>query len=120
MVSVVKTKLFAYKMSFIKPFLASFVTTSITIANNKGDNIDPWCIPTFTKRSSDNFDQIRILVIALSYRLIIAFTSVFGKLLCRIDHSITFLGTLSKVFSISTNTCIAFCPYFSIRLAFLI
>ena len=26
---------------------------SITIANNKGHNTDPWCTPTFTENSSD-------------------------------------------------------------------
>ena len=63
-VSPIRTKSSASRICFIQPFLAFSITSSITIANNKGDNTDPRC--TFTENSSESPDPTLTFVSAPS------------------------------------------------------
>ena len=100
-VSLITTKSSAYINSLSTQYMANSVTTSTT--KKKGDNTDPWCIPTLTSNSSDNSQSTLALVFAPSYRLITDLTQTSGIPFFFIAHSNTFLGTLSNAFSWSTK-----------------
>ena len=65
--------------------------------------MDPWCTPTFTSNSSDNYTPAMTLVFAPSYKLITALTITSGIPFFLIAHSTTFLGTLSNAFQVFDN-----------------
>ena len=90
-VSVTNTKSAAYRISFINPSLAPSVTTSTTIAHNNGDNTDPWCTPTFTGNSFDNF--VPTLTSLLDTGSSVPLPVFSGMPFLLISHPTTFLGT---------------------------
>ena len=99
----IRTKSSAYNYSLSAPSLVCSVTTSTTNAKRKGDSTDPWCIPTLTYDSSDNSESTLTLVFAHSYRLFTDLTKTSGIPFFLIAHYSTFLGILSKAFSMSTK-----------------
>ena len=98
LVSLLRTKSSAYSTSLITLFLAFSVITSTTTANNSSDSTDLSWTPTFTSNSSEYADSTLTLVFAHHTSLSLP------KPLLLMAHSITFLGTLSKLFPCQQNT----------------
>ena len=84
--------------------LSHCVTSSITMMKSSGLSTEPWCTPTFTPNHSltdPPYDLI--LVLACLYMAITALTNHSSTPNFLMAHSATFLSTLSKAFSRSTN-----------------
>lgn len=75
LVWAIKTQSSVYRIKFIKPSLELSVTTSTIFANNSGDNTEPWCTPTFTRISSDNFVPLRLLFLLTLFSLCLSFSN---------------------------------------------
>ena len=87
-----------------RPSLTLCVTASITIMKSSGLSTEPWCTPTFTPNHSLTHPPYDlILVLACLYMAITALTNHSSTPNFLMAHSTTFLGTLSKAFSRSTN-----------------
>ena len=98
------TRLSAYSISHGRPSLTLCVTASITIMKSSGLSTEPWCTPTFTPNHSLTHPPYDlILVLACLYMAIAALTNHSSTPNFLMAHSTTFLGTLSKAFSRSTN-----------------
>ena len=98
------TRSSVYSISHGRPSLTLCVTASITIMKSSGLSAEPWCTPTFTPNHSlthPSYDLI--LVLACLYMAITALTNHSSTPSFLMAHSTTFLGTLSKAFSRSTN-----------------
>ena len=87
--------------------MALYSLTSTT-TGKKGDNANPWYIPTLTSNSSVNSESTLTLVFAPSYRLISDLTKTSGITFFLIAHFYTLLGTLSNLSLGPQNTYIAF------------
>ena len=98
------TRSSAYSISHGRPSLTLCVTASITMMKSSGLSTEPWCTPIFTPNHSlthPSYDLI--LVVACLYMAITALTNHSSTPNFLMAHSTTFLGTLSKAFSRSTN-----------------
>ena len=98
------TRSSAYSISHGRPSLTLCVTASITIMKSSGLSTESWCTPTFTPNHSLTHPPYDlILVLACLYMAITALTNHSSTPNFFMAHSTTFLGTLSKAFSRSTN-----------------
>ena len=87
-----------------RPSLTLCVTASITIMKSSKLSTEPWCTPTFTPNHSLTHPPYDlILVLACLYMAITALTNHSSTPNFLMAHSTTFLGTLLKAFSRSTN-----------------
>ena len=88
-----------------RPSLTLCVTVSITIMKSSGLSTEPWCTPTFTPNHSLTHPPYDLtLVLACLYIAITALANHSSIPSFLMVHSTTFLGTLSKAFSRSTNS----------------
>ena len=98
------TRSSAYSISHGRPSLTLCVTDSITMMKSSGLSTEPWCTPTFTQNHSLLNHHIILSwfwhVYTWSYTALTNHSSTPNFLMA---HSTTFLGTLSKAFSRSTN-----------------
>ena len=98
------TRSSAYSISHGRPSLTLYVTAYITIMKSSGLCTEPWCTPTFIPNHSLTHPPYDlILVLACLYMAITALTNHSSTPNFLMAHSTTFLGTLSKAFSRSTN-----------------
>ena len=98
------TRSSAYSISHGRPSLTLYVTASVTIMKSSGLSTEPWCTPTLTPdHSLTDLPYDLILVLACLYMVITALTNHSSIPNFLMAHSTTFLGTLSKTFSRSTN-----------------
>ena len=93
----------AYSTSHGRPSLTLCVTASITIMKSSGLSTEPWCTQHYTNHSLTHPSYDLILVLSCSYMAITALTNNPSIPSFLMAHSTTFLGTLSKAFSRSTN-----------------
>merc|ERR1711867_204570 len=101
--SAINTRSSAYSNSHGNPSAAFLVTACITVINRNGLSTDPWCTPTLTSNSSLKPCSTLTAVFASWYVVITALIIHSLTPSLRSAHSTTFLGTLSKAFSRSTN-----------------
>ena len=98
------TRSSAYSISHGRPSLTLCVTASITTMKSSELSTEPWCTPTFTQNHSLTDPPCGLtLVLACLYMAITALTNHSSIPSFLVAHSTTFLGTLSKAFSRSTN-----------------
>ena len=84
-------------------FLASFVTTSITMENSKGLCTEPWWSSTFTSKLLLYEASVLTMVLAQLYKSITACTSQSYTPDFLMAYLITSLGSLSNAFTRSTK-----------------